>query len=96
MNLDQGANVNLDLEGHFDAKKLLPFYQQKIILLQNQNHLLLNQSNFLQHQIHQNNKIILKILNNNSQIKSNLQESDNNLQKSNKKNALVEVVKKCK
>ena len=47
----------------------------------------------MQHQIDQNNKIILKILNNNSQVESNLQKSDSNLHKSNKKNPLVEVVK---
>ena len=47
----------------------------------------------MRHQIDQINKIILKILNNNSQVESNLQKSDNNLHKSNKKNSLVEVVK---
>ena len=36
----------------------------------------------------------MKILNNNSQVESNLQKSDNKLHKSNKKNPLVEVVKK--
>ena len=35
----------------------------------------------------------MKILNNHSQVESNLQKSDNNLQKSNKKNPLLEVVK---
>ena len=50
-------------------------------------------ANFLKHQIDQNNKIILKILNNNSLVESNLQKSDNSLPKSNKKNPLVEVVK---
>ena len=35
----------------------------------------------------------MKILNNNSQVEINLQNSNNNLQKSNKKNSLVEVVK---
>ena len=47
----------------------------------------------MQHQIDQNSKIILKILSNNSQVESNLRKSDNNLQKSNKENPLVEVVK---
>ena len=35
----------------------------------------------------------MKILNNSSQVESNLEKPDNNLQKSNKKNPLVEVVK---
>ena len=47
----------------------------------------------MKHQIDQNNKIILKILSSNSQVESNLEKSDNNLQKSNKKNPLVKVVK---
>ena len=34
----------------------------------------------------------MKIINNNSQAESNLQKSDNNLQKLNKKNPLVKVV----
>ena len=46
----------------------------------------------MQHQVDQNVKNILKILNNNSQVESNLQNFNNNLQKSNKKNPLVEVV----
>ena len=82
-NLDQGVDVVLDLKGNIHAKNLLSFYKQKITLLENQNSFLLNQNNFLQHQIDQNNKIILKILNNNSQVKSNLQKSNNNLHKSN-------------
>ena len=86
-------DVYLDLEGNIDAKNLLSFHKQKIILLENRNSFLLNQNNFLQHQIDQNNKIILKILNNNSQVENNLQKSDINLQKCNKKNPLVEVVK---
>ena len=91
-NLDRGVDVDLDLEGNIHVKNLLSFYKQKITLLENQNSFLLNQT-ILQHQIDQNNKIILKILNNNSQVESNLQKSDNNLHKSNKKNPLVEVVK---
>ena len=59
-------DVNLDLAGNTNTRNLLLFYKQNIILLENQNSFLLNQSNFLQHQIDQNNKIILKILNNNS------------------------------
>ena len=82
------------MEGNIDAKNLLSFYKQKNILLKNQNSFLLNQNNFLQHQVDQNNKIILKIFNDNSQVESNLEKSDNNLQKSHKKNPLVEVVKK--
>ena len=85
--------MNLDLKGKIDAKNLLSFYKQKIILLENQNSFLLNQNNFLQHGIDQNNKITLKILNNNSQVENNLQKSDNSLQESDKKNPLVEVVK---
>ena len=92
-NLDRGVNVDNDSEGNFDAKNLLSFCIQKMILLQNQNSFLLKQNNFLKHQIDQNNKIILKILSNNSQVESNVEKSDNNLQKSNKKNPLVEVVK---
>ena len=46
----------------------------------------------MQHQIDQNNKIILKILSNNPQVENNLQKSDDDLQKSNEKNPLVEVV----
>ena len=69
------------------------FINKKIILLENQNSFLLNQNNFLQHLIDQNNKIILKILSNNSQVESSLQKSDNNLHKSNKENPLVKVVK---
>ena len=92
-NLDQGVDVDLDLEGNVHVKNLLSFYKQKITLLENENSFLLNQSNFLQHQIDQNNKIILKILNNNSQVENNIQKSDNDLNKSNKKNRLVEVVK---
>ena len=88
-------DVDLNLEGNIHAKNLLSFYKQKITLLENQNSFLLNQNNFLQHQIDQNNKIILKILNNNSQVEDNLQKSDNIRikNKSNKKNPLVEVVK---
>ena len=85
--------MDLDLDWNIDAKNLLSFYKQKIILLENQNSFLLNQNNFLQHQIDQNNKIILKILSTNSQVESNLQKSDNNLQKSNKRSPLVDVVK---
>ena len=85
--------MDLDLDWNIDAKNLLSFYKQKIILLENQNSFLLNQNNFLQHQIDQNNKTILKILSNNSQVESNLQKPDNNLQKSNKRNPLVDVVK---
>ena len=48
-----------------DIKHLLLFYKQKIILLENQNSFLLNQNLFLQHQIDQNNQIILNALNNN-------------------------------
>ena len=44
-NLDQGMDVNLDLERNMDTKNLL-FYKQKIILLENQNSFLLNQNNF--------------------------------------------------
>ena len=47
----------------------------------------------MQRQVDQNNKIILKILNNNSQLESNLHKSDNDLHKSNKRTPLVEVVK---
>ena len=54
---------------------------------------MLNQNSFLQHQIDQNNKIILKILNSNAKVESNKQNSDNNLQKSNKKSSLVDVGK---
>ena len=71
-------DVNLNLEGTIDLKNLLSFYKQKIIFLENQNSFLLNQRNFLPHQIDQNNRIVLKILNNNSQVKSNSQKSDNN------------------
>ena len=85
--------MDLDLEGKIDAKNLLSFYKQKIMLLENQNSFLLNHNNFLQHQIDEKNKIILKILSNNSQLESNLQKSDNNLQKTNKKNPLVEAFK---
>ena len=46
----------------------------------------------MQHQVDQNVKNILKILNNNFQVESNLQNFNNNFQKSNKKNPLVEVV----
>ena len=46
-NLDQGVEVNLDLEGNIDAKNLISFYKQKIILLENQNSFLLHQTNFL-------------------------------------------------
>ena len=56
-------DVNLDLEGNTNTRNLLLFYKQNIILLENQNSFLLNQSNFLQHQIDQNNKVIWKILN---------------------------------
>ena len=73
----------LDLGGNIHAKNLLSFYKQKITLLENQNSFLLNQNNFLQHQIDQNNKIILKILNNNFLVESNLQKSNNNFHKSN-------------
>ena len=76
-----------------DTRNLLLFYKQRIILIKNRNSFLLNQNNFLQHQIDQNNKIILNILNNNSLDESYLQNSNNNLQKSNKKNPLVGVVK---
>ena len=89
-------DVDLYLEGNIDAKKSLQFYKQKIILLDNQNSFPLNQNNFLQHHIDQNDKIILKILRKCSQVESNLQKFDNNLQKYNKKNPLVEVVKKYK
>ena len=54
---------------------------------------MLNQNSFLQHQIDQNNKIILKILNSNAKVESNKHKSDNNLQKSNKKSSLVDVGK---
>ena len=48
---------------------------------------LLNQNNSLQHQ---NSKIILiKLINNKSQSESNLQNFNNNLQKSTEKNPLV-------
>ena len=47
----------------------------------------------MQCQIDQNNKITLKISNNNSQVESNLHKSQNTLHKSNKKTPLVEVVK---
>ena len=43
-------NVNLDLKRKRDTKIVL-FYKQKIILLENQNSFLLNQSIFLQHQV---------------------------------------------
>ena len=43
-------DVNLDLKGKRDTKIVL-FYKQKIILLENQNSFLLNQNIFLQHQI---------------------------------------------
>ena len=56
-------DVNLDLAGNTNTRNLLLFYKQNIILLKNQNSFLLNQSNFLQHQIDQNNKVIWKILN---------------------------------
>lgn len=45
------------------VKNLLLFYKHKITLLENQNYFLLNQNNFLQHQIDQNNQIILTMLN---------------------------------
>ena len=77
-----------------DTKSLLFFYKQKIILLENQSTFPLKQNNFLQHHTDQNNKIKLKILNNNSQVESNLQNFNNILQKSDKKNPLVEAVKK--
>ena len=48
------------------------FINKKITLLENENSFLLNQDNFLQHQIDQNNKIRLKILNSSSQVESNL------------------------
>ena len=77
INLDRGVDVDLDLEGNIDAKNLLSFYKQKIILLENQNSFLLKQNNFLQHQIDQNNKIVLKILTNSShQVETNLQKSE--------------------
>ena len=69
-----------------DIKHLLLFYKQKIILLENQNSFLLNQNIFLQHQIDQNNQIILNVLNNNN----NLQKYNNNLQKPDLKDALME------
>ena len=93
-NLDQGMDVKLFLEGNMDTKSLLFFYKQKIILLENQSTFPLKQNNFLQHHTDQNNKIKLKILNNNSQVESNLQNFNNILQKSDKKNPLVEAVKK--
>ena len=97
-NFDQDMYVNLNLDGTIDLKNLLSFYKQKIIFLENQNSFLLNQSNSLPHQIDQNNRIVLKILNNNSQVKSNSQKSDNNFQISNIKNPFAEVVKEkmCK
>ena len=76
-----------------DPKNLLLFYEQKNILLENQNSFLLSQNNFLWHQIYQDNKIILKILKSNSQVESNLQKSNNNLQNSNEKDPLFKVVK---
>ena len=54
-NLHRGVDTDLDLEGNIDAKYLLSFHKQKLILLKNQNSFLLNQNNFLQHQIDQNN-----------------------------------------
>ena len=77
------------MEGNMDIKHLLLFYKQKIILLENQNSFLLNQNIFLQHQIDQNNQIILNVLNNNN----NLQKYNNNLQKPDLKDALMEEVK---
>ena len=74
------------MEGNMDIKHLLLFYKQKIILLENQNSFLLNQNIFLQHQIDQNNQIILNVLNNNN----NLQKYNNNLQKPDLKDALME------
>ena len=89
--------MDLYSEGNIDGKNSLSFYKQKIILSENQNSFLLNQNNFLQHHIDQNKKIILKILSKYSHVESNYyQKSDNNLQKYNKKNPLVEVVKKYK
>ena len=52
-------NISLYLEGNMNTKNLL-FYKQKIILLENPNSFVLNENNFLQHQIDQNNKIVLK------------------------------------
>ena len=66
-----------------DAKNLLLLYKQKFTLIENQNSFLLNQNNFLQHRIHQNNKIILEILNNNFQVESNNRNLKNDLQQSN-------------
>ena len=84
-------NVNLDLKRKRDTKIVL-FYKQKIILLENQNSFLLNQNIFLQHQVdRQNNQIVFKTLNN-SQVESNLQKSNNNLQKFGEKKPLFEVV----
>ena len=40
-----------------NTKNLLLFYKQKIVLLENQNSFLLNQTNFLEHQNDQRNKI---------------------------------------
>ena len=69
--------MDLDLEGNVDAKNLLSFYKQKIILLEKKNSFLLKQNSFLQHQIDQNNKIVLKILTNSShQVETNLQKSE--------------------
>ena len=93
INSVQGMDVNLYFEWNMDTRNLLLFYKQKIILIKNRNSFLLNQNNFLQNQIDQNNKIILNILNNNSLVESDLRNSNNNLQKSNKKNPLVGVVK---
>ena len=62
------------------------FHKQNTTLLENQNSFLLNQKNFLQHQIDQNNQIILEIINSNSR-------GEHKSKKSNGKNSIVEVVR---
>ena len=54
-------DVNLDLKGNI-ATKNLSFFKQKTMLLENQSSLLLDQNNFLQDQVDQNNKTLLKRL----------------------------------
>ena len=57
-----------------NTKNLL-FYKQKIVLLENPNSFVLNENNFLQHQVDQNNKIVLKILKAHSQPFKNNEKS---------------------
>lgn len=60
-NIDEGMDVNLDLKGNITTKNL-SFFKQKTMLLENQSSLLLDQNNFLQDQVDQNNKTLLKRL----------------------------------